>query len=217
MIILSWYIKKCERCGKEFNAIYKGPGAKYCYNCSEYIKKENSKRSRISRKMRGRNYSKKPKRGDKCKICHYPIIYALEYSHEINDFLCANCHAELHQRFGKNISLNELLGIIMERNCNFAIPSNMNVFNIYVSCFLCNNDKVLEKHHMIPRVKGGNDHPTNIMLLCPNCHRIITKFGEKLFNEWYQKYNDKNTSEIDVMKSFYVWLKDNWEDILRNI
>ncbi len=32
----------------------------------------------------------------------------------------------------------------------------------------------LEIHHIIPRSKGGNDHPGNLKTLCPTCHRKYT-------------------------------------------
>lgn len=32
----------------------------------------------------------------------------------------------------------------------------------------------LEVHHIIPRSKGGSDHPGNLMTLCPSCHLAHT-------------------------------------------
>jgi len=32
----------------------------------------------------------------------------------------------------------------------------------------------LEVHHIIPRSKGGSDHPGNLKTLCPDCHRKYT-------------------------------------------
>ena len=33
---------------------------------------------------------------------------------------------------------------------------------------------VFEVHHIIPRIRGGSDHPTNLKLLCDECHRKYT-------------------------------------------
>lgn len=33
----------------------------------------------------------------------------------------------------------------------------------------------LDVHHIIPRSKGGSDHPHNLKSLCPKCHRKYTK------------------------------------------
>jgi 5-methylcytosine-specific restriction protein A len=32
----------------------------------------------------------------------------------------------------------------------------------------------LEVHHVIPRSRGGSDHPGNLKTLCPECHRAYT-------------------------------------------
>ena len=32
--------------------------------------------------------------------------------------------------------------------------------------------KIMEVDHMVPRSRGGTDHPENLQLLCPNCNRI---------------------------------------------
>ena len=32
----------------------------------------------------------------------------------------------------------------------------------------------LEVHHLIPRSRGGSDHPLNLKTLCPSCHRNYT-------------------------------------------
>ncbi len=32
----------------------------------------------------------------------------------------------------------------------------------------------LEVHHIIPRARGGSDHPANLKALCPKCHRRYT-------------------------------------------
>lgn len=44
-------------------------------------------------------------------------------------------------------------------------------------CDICNNDceTILEIHHILPLQKGGNNSLSNLMLLCPNCHKIIHK------------------------------------------
>jgi len=37
-----------------------------------------------------------------------------------------------------------------------------------------------EAHHIIPRAKGGSDHPANLKLVCPKCHR---KYTDELLGE----------------------------------
>lgn len=38
----------------------------------------------------------------------------------------------------------------------------------------------LEVHHIIPRTKGGNDHPANLVTLCLDCHKK---------EDWYEHYH----------------------------
>jgi len=39
------------------------------------------------------------------------------------------------------------------------------------SCQLCGaKDRLLIQHHVIPKSEGGNDDPSNRVLLCPSCH-----------------------------------------------
>ena len=35
---------------------------------------------------------------------------------------------------------------------------------------LWNKDTLLDRAHILPRSKGGDDSPANLFLLCPNCH-----------------------------------------------
>ena len=32
--------------------------------------------------------------------------------------------------------------------------------------------RIMEVDHMVPRSRGGSDHPENLQLLCPNCNRV---------------------------------------------
>jgi len=37
-------------------------------------------------------------------------------------------------------------------------------------CYICGEKNFIQRHHIIPRAKGGSDDPSNIIRLCPNCH-----------------------------------------------
>jgi predicted restriction endonuclease len=43
------------------------------------------------------------------------------------------------------------------------------------NCKLCGTKAgpILEIHHIRPREIGGNEKDTNLMLLCPNCHKFV--------------------------------------------
>jgi len=34
----------------------------------------------------------------------------------------------------------------------------------------CEDESVLVEHHIVPRSRGGSDDPSNIRILCRNCH-----------------------------------------------
>lgn len=42
-----------------------------------------------------------------------------------------------------------------------------------VECSMCGwNKTTLDIHHIIPKAKGGSNEHTNLIALCPNCHRL---------------------------------------------
>lgn len=73
-------------------------------------------------------------------------------------------------------------------------------------CEICEYDfkPILQLHHVKPISKGGNDEPENLMLLCPNCHKMIHTIASESFDE---KYSD---DYIDG------WLGDNTSTFVRN-
>lgn len=42
-------------------------------------------------------------------------------------------------------------------------------------CAICgfNYVPILEIHHIIPKSSGGNNNLHNLIVLCPNCHRLV--------------------------------------------
>ena len=121
--------KICEICGKSFTTIKYGQNRKYCFECSPYSYKEQSKNITAIRTAIKKQLVKY--KGGKCEICGYnKSLRALQFHHinpeekdfsisnnllnghfNMNDFyneidkcklLCANCHAEEHERLDKN-------------------------------------------------------------------------------------------------------------------
>lgn len=43
----------------------------------------------------------------------------------------------------------------------------------------CYRGLILELHHVVPVASGGVDEPDNLVLLCPNCHRIADILTER--------------------------------------
>lgn len=47
------------------------------------------------------------------------------------------------------------------------------VLNRDGGCVLCGSKKKLQRHHLVPRSKGGSDTPENQVTLCERCHRRL--------------------------------------------
>ncbi len=59
---------------------------------------------------------------------------------------------------------------------NPALPGKSvrgKVLNRDGACVLCGSLKRLQRHHLVPRSKGGSDTPANQVALCEECHRRL--------------------------------------------
>lgn len=65
-------------------------------------------------------------------------------------------------------------------------------------CALCDCTKTLQVHHYIPRGKGGNDSPHNLIALCMYCHALA--HGNDL--------NDAGMTEDDAELAIVEYLSD---------
>jgi len=62
-------------------------------------------------------------------------------------------------------------------------------------CFICGceNEHVLQSHHIVPRRHGGSDDSENIVTLCANCHAAV----EKIYTEdrWAEAFQNHRKDE----------------------
>ena len=66
-------------------------------------------------------------------------------------------------------------------------------------CSICGwNESTCDIHHIIPKSKGGSNDDSNLIIVCPNCHRII--HSNKIYDESF-------LNTINVAK-----LYPNWKD-----
>jgi len=57
-----------------------------------------------------------------------------------------------------------------------------------------------ESHHIIPRAKGGPDVPSNIVIVCPNCHKIFDKGNDDSKIKAYRKLRkNKLFSDFSIL------------------
>ena len=58
------------------------------------------------------------------------------------------------------------------------------------NCYFCGSEGPIETHHIIPQRHGGSDDESNLVDICPNCHRRL----ETLYNKRFYDF----VSEIDL-------------------
>lgn len=44
---------------------------------------------------------------------------------------------------------------------------------MFKACCICGNGEITERHHIVPKSKGGSNGEENIIIVCPNCHGLI--------------------------------------------
>lgn len=68
-------------------------------------------------------------------------------------------------------------------------------------CELCGYGAAIETHHIIPKKMNGSHEVNNLVVLCPNCHALITR-------KYFILENRKSILKIrkkivNLLKSFY--------------
>lgn len=49
------------------------------------------------------------------------------------------------------------------------------------NCYFCGSEGPIETHHIIPQRHGGSDDESNLVDICPNCHRRLETLYNKRF------------------------------------
>lgn len=71
-------------------------------------------------------------------------------------------------------------------------------------CELCGYNIRIETHHIVPKHKGGNHETDNLIVVCPNCHALITSKKFELNNRKEIKKLSKKIKKL--IKSAYPYL-----------
>ena len=72
------------------------------------------------------------------------------------------------------------------------------------ACVLCGDSRYIHLHHYISRGQGGNDCESNIVSVCPPCHRVL--HGEYEYTHDFPF--DKATAEdalYHYLSDYYAW------------
>lgn len=87
------------------------------------------------------------------------------------------------------------VNFLISNNFYFKFPKLSNN-----GCYFCGFNKILEEHHILPKIMGGKY--TDTLLLCPNCHRLLhskMSCAIRLRDGRWVLYRNGN---IKVMESF---------------
>jgi 5-methylcytosine-specific restriction endonuclease McrA len=84
-----------------------------------------------------------------------------------------------------------------------------------MKCQLCGAEVegILEKHHIIPKSRKGKDFPANILYLCPNCHRIVTKLERE--REKAEKVHTEVEQQLELALEKLMVAKEQKEIVKR--
>lgn len=106
--------------------------------------------------------------------------------------------------FDHNAKIDISMQMSKVRHLNRAIGDNLKLLYDY-RCQICNENfsakydtEIVESHHIDPFVKSLNNDAANILILCPNHHRVIHK-AEPVFKKKSLIYLFKNGIEERVM------------------
>ena len=194
----------CENCGKEHDGSF-GSGrfcSKYCA-----ISFGNKKRTKEQQDIINKKISEGLKRYNKdnpkekiyydyiCEKCgeHFSSTKIRNERH----IHCDNCKRKVVHF--KNI--NELTSIkdLSKRTITKVLE------RANKGCSICGwNESTCDIHHIIPKKEGGTNDNDNLIIVCPNCHRVIhttNKYSrdflqkysiEKVFDDWKKYYHPIN-------------------------
>ena len=73
-------------------------------------------------------------------------------------------------------------------------------------CALCGSHRYLQLHHYIPRGKGGNDTPHNLITLCSDCHALAHGLNSHDYPDMTQA--DIEQLIVEYLEDMYM---EEWE------
>lgn len=202
MQIKNEYKLKCVKCGKEYtvycseNNFEKGKYRKTCSSscANRHLVTDDTKnkiRNGVLKYLENQNKTVYIYKCEKCKkdFISNKKLRKDRYIH------CDECkrnspHFKDNILSIKNLSSRTISKILKRAN---------------KSCSICNwNESTCDIHHIIPVKNGGSNLSNNLIIVCPNCHRVIhttNKYSieflqslsvEKTFSNWKYYYHPSN-------------------------
>lgn len=188
---------KCKNC--EINDAVKyskySTGEFCCRECARaYSTKE--KRKEINEKVSETLKAKKVK-----KIINY-ICEKCNKSFEVEKSIKKGRHIYCNECKRKVLRTKDLTNVNSIFECSNRTVHKL-IKRAKIKCPMCGWDKTsLDLHHIINKKNGGSNDNSNLIPLCPNCHRMAHE----------NKYSSEELtiSNLDIIFS-------NWKDFYNNI
>lgn len=188
----------CENCGKEHDGSY-GSGRFCCKSCAiSFGNKQRSKESRILVNKKISEGLKKYNMNNPKEIKYY-------------DYICEKCGEHFTStkiRNGRLIHCDKCKRKVVHYKDINNLTSIKDLSKRTITkvltrankgCSICGwNESTCDIHHIVPKSKGGTNENSNLIVVCPNCHRII---------HTTDKYSQEFLFEHSIEKEF-----NNWKD-----
>ena len=188
------YIVKCPKCGKEYivnctSAAF--AAGRYKRFCSRQCANSRNMTPEIKQKIADsvKNTAaktEKPKYNYTCESCskEFTTEHPLKKGRHIH---CDECK---QKRSHYKNDITSIWDVSKRTVTKILQRSNK-------GCSICGwNESTCDIHHVIPRSKGGNNDLTNLIVVCPNCHRVIHTSN---------KYSTEFLKMLTIDKTFSDW------------
>jgi 5-methylcytosine-specific restriction endonuclease McrA len=182
----------CPKCGKEFNI-----------EC-----KENLYRRGIYRKFCSRKCANSHSLTEEQKQHISEGLKKSDKIHHAHIYVCESCgkffSSSKRFRNGRKIHCDDCIqkrkhskeGLVSPLDCSKRTVTKI-IKRAKKGCSICGwNESTCDIHHIIPRSKGGSDDSTNLIIVCPNCHRVI---------HTTEKYNKDFLMKHSIFLEFANW------------
>lgn len=204
----------CESCGSEHDGLF-GSGRFCCISCSNRRKFSNESKEKISKSLKNVSKSITIK---KCYLCGKEIFVrencARPKCDECRKSICINCGETFIKHGTRNKKCEKCRRNVQHSKKHL---DELNIFDISTrtitkilkrmnaKCSICSwEESTCDIHHIVEKKNGGTDDLKNLIVVCPNCHRILhtlKKFKKDflleksmffLYPNWREFYHIKN-------------------------
>lgn len=196
----------CKVCGKLVVTKY-GSGRFCSQKCanSHILSKET--KQKISNALKGRNLSDETKEKISISLINSEINKRYKY-------ICEKCNNIFFKRDkikeGRKIHCNNCKRQVRHSNDNFINIKELSkrtinkiIKRLKVKCVICGWNKAnCDIHHIVPRKEGGNNDNSNLVFVCPNCHRMIHSHCKEITREMLFEKSIQTMID-DIKKSYH--------------